>query len=80
MIGVNYCDTELEFLETCDEWEQNPDFSYVGSYDSIQDIYHELNYQGLSDEEIEKLSVARYGNCLEIVEYGSTYEAYIGAR
>lgn len=80
MTGVNYCDTEQEFFEACDELEANPDFTYVGTFDSIQDVYEELNYQGLSDEEIEKLSVARYGNCLEIVEYASTYEAYIGAR
>lgn len=80
MTGVHHCDTEQEFFETCDELESNPDFTYVGTFDSIQDVYHELNYQGFSDEDIAKLSVARYDRCLEIVQYANTYEAYLGTR
>ena len=59
-----YYDSEEEFEETIHELESNPDFHFVGSYDLIQDIYDELNYQGLKDEEIEQLLDNRYGNSI----------------
>jgi hypothetical protein len=78
--GINHCDTEEEFYGLCDELEGNPDFTSLGAYTSIQSIYEELNYQGFTDEQIEQFTHNRYGTCLEIVEYASDYEAFIGTR
>lgn len=76
-----YYDNEDEFEEAIHELESNPDFHFIDSYDLIQDIYDELNYQGLTDHEIEQLLDNRYGNCIEILKSAnSQYYVYIGAR
>lgn len=79
-IGIWNCDTEEELNEMLQELDSNPDFSHVGDYDMLQDMYDELNYQGFTDEQIESLSRQLYGNCLDILEYASQYYVYIGAR
>ena len=61
-------------------FEENPDFTYLGHFDMIQDIYEELEYQGFSESEIEQFSKNRYGTCLEIIEYNSHYDAFFGTR
>ena len=78
-IGVWYCDTEEELDERLQELDSNPDFTHVGDYDMLQDMYDELNYQDFTDEQIESLSHQLYGNCLDILEYSSQYYVYIGA-
>jgi len=79
MTTLNYCDTREEMEELYDELEQNPDFTYIGHFDMIQDIYFELNEQGFTDEQIDQLCKARYGNVIEIIEYASYYDVFIGA-
>ena len=79
MTALNYCDTREETEQLFDELEENPDFTYLGHYDMIQDIYDELNYQGLTDAQIEQLCKSRYGNVIEIIEYNSHYDVFIGA-
>lgn len=78
--GVNFCDTEEEYISTIEELESNPDFSLLGYYDSINDIYDEMEYQGFSEDQTQQLTLNRYGDCLEIVQYLDGYTAYIGAR
>lgn len=80
MTGVYHCDSIEEKEQQENELESNPDFTLVGHFDMIQDIYFELNEQGFTDEQIEQFSMNRYGNCLEIIEYASSYTAYFGAR
>lgn len=80
MTAVFYCDSLEEKEEMENELESNPDFTLVGHFDSIQDIYDEMEYQGFDEKQIEQLSKNRYGNCLEIIEYVSSYTAYLGAR
>ena len=80
MTGVFYCDTEGEKFEMLDELEGNPDFTYLGYFDMVQDVYHELNEYGFSDEEVEKMSLSRYGRVVEIIEYLDHYDAFIGVR
>lgn len=80
MTAVWLCDSEQELEQEMEELDTNPDFTYLGRYDSINEIYEELGYQGFTDEQIEQMTKNRYGNCLEILEYASNYTAYIGAR
>ena len=79
MTTLNYCDTREEMEQLFDELEQNPDFAYIGHFDMIQDIYFELNEHGFTDEQIDELFKARYGNNIEIIEYNSYYDVFIGA-
>lgn len=80
MTTVIYCDTQEEKFDYMGELENNPDFIYLGHFGMIQDIYEELNYQGFSDAEIEKFTSNRYGTCIDIIEYASHYEAFMGSR
>lgn len=76
-----FYDNEQEFEEAYMELQNNPDFTHLGGFDMVQDIYEELNYQGFSDDEITQLTNNRYGNCLEILEEpNNQYQAFIGAR
>ena len=79
--GINFFDTVEEMEETYRELETNPDFSFLGGFDMVQDIYEELEYQGFKDEEITQLTHNRHGNVLEILECANDqYYAFIGAR
>ena len=76
-----FYDDEQEMEEHYTELHNNPDFTYLGGFDLIQDIYSELEYQGLTDKEITQLTNNRYGNVLEILECpNSQYHAFIGAH
>ena len=75
-----YCDTEAEFEEAWTENHNNPDFSYIGDYDLLQDLDAELEGYGFSPEEIAQLSRNRYGHVLDVLEYDNRYYAFIGAR
>lgn len=80
MTHVIYCDTEAQETEEIRELENNPDFTLVGHYGLVQDIWSELEYQGFTEAQIDQFNKNRYGTCLEIVEYASMYTAYIGTR
>ena len=73
-------DTKEERFNHMEELEANPDFIYLGHYNSIEAIYEELNYQGFTDEQIDQFTSNHYGTCLEIIEYNNHYDAFIGQR
>lgn len=77
---VWFMDTYDEFLEASNELHSNPDFTCLDWFDSLNDIEDELEYQGLTLKQIGELNRARYGNVIEVLEYNSQYEAFIGAR
>ena len=77
---VWYMDTYEELIEATEELHSNPDFTYIGWFNMLQDIENELEYQGLSLKEIGEINRARYGNVLEVLEYCSEYLAFIGTR
>lgn len=79
-VGVWYCDTEEDFNNAIVELDNNPDFSFLGEYDLINDIEDEFEYQGISNDDFMKMTNNRYGNCIEIVEYENRYTVYYGAR
>ena len=58
----------------------NPDISHYGTYNSLEDLVDELEYQGLSYSEIVQLTKNRYGDVIEIVEYASAFHLFIGAN
>lgn len=67
--------------EHYNELQNNPDFTYLGGFDLIQDIYSELEYQGLTDKQITQLTNNRYGDVLETLECpNNQYYAFLGAR
>lgn len=78
--GQWYIDTEEEFEETYNEMMDNPDMSYLGDFDLTQDIDEELEYQGFTLEEINAMSLARYGRVLEVLSFEDRYYAFIGNR
>lgn len=78
--GIYYCDTEDDYITAVYDLETNPDFSELGYYDSINDIYDEMEYQGFTEDQIRQLTVNRYGSCLEIIEFEYRYTVYIGSR
>ena len=82
MTTIYNVDTEQELQEVYEELENNTDFTMLGYYDMIQDIYEELNYQGFNDEEIEQFTKNQYGTCLEILHLigSNEYIAFIGTR
>ena len=73
-------DSEQDFEESYKELETNPDFTLLGYYKLVQDLYEELNYQGFSDTQIDGMSKAQYGTCLEILHYHDEYVAFMGER
>ena len=78
--GRCYCDTEAEFNEAWTENHNNPDFSYIGDFDMLQDLDDELQGYGFSPEEIAQLSLNRYGHVLDVLEFEDKYYAFMGAR
>lgn len=80
-IGIWYYDSEDEFEEEIHELENNPDFTFIGSYDDLQDMYDEFEYQGFSNDEVDRLTHTRYGVCIDILECANNqYYVYYGAR
>lgn len=81
IIGVWMCDTEEEVDEKVNELEGNPDFSLFGVFDSTQEADEELQYQGLTLDQITKMSLNHYGNVIEcIASPEGLYFVFIGAR
>ena len=82
IVGIWNFDEVSEFERDLKEYENNPDFTLLGHFDSIQDADYELEYQGFTPEEIAKLSLARYGNVIETLQApdSQTYWVFVGAR
>ena len=83
-VGMNtYSGTidERDYIEFFEELTHNPDFSYLGTYDSYESMMDELMYQGFTYDEIVFLTNARYGNVIEIIEQTAIdkYDVFIGA-
>ena len=79
-VATWFCDTEEEFNEHIQELESNPDFTYLGDYDMIQDVEDEFLYQGFSVDEFIQLTNNRYGSVVEILEFEDKYWVFVGAR
>ena len=75
-----FCDTEEEFNEHIQELENNPDFTFFGGYDMIQDVEDEFLYQGINADEFIQLTNNRYGSVIDILEFEDRYWVFVGAR
>lgn len=81
IVGQTYCDTEEELEEALAELENNPDFSLLGIFDMTQDADEELQEAGFTLDQITKMSLNRYGNCIETLKGPNTdYFVFVGAR
>ena len=82
IIGISHYDDENEFEKDLKELEDNRDFSLLGHFDTTQDADEELQHQGLSLDQITKMSLNRYGNVIETLYApdSQTYWVFIGAR
>ena len=82
ILGISQYDEVEEFESDLKELENNLDFTFVGHFDMTQDADEELQYQGLTLDEITKASLNRYGNVIETLQApdSGTYWVFIGAR
>jgi hypothetical protein len=82
IVGIRHYDEVSEFEEDLKEYENNPDFSLLGHYDSTQAADEELQYQGLSLDDITKMSLNQYGNVIECLHApdSQSYWVFVGAR
>ena len=82
IIGISNYDDVESFEEDLRELENNPDFTLLGHFDMTQDADEELEYQGLTLDQITKMSMNRYGNVIETLQApdSGTYWVFIGAR
>lgn len=82
IIGIAHYDEEDEFEQDLNELMNNADFSFFGQFDMIQDADEELQYQGLTLDEITKMSLNRYGNVIETLQcpISETYWVFVGVR
>lgn len=80
-IAISFYDNEEDFETELNELDNTPDFTFIGSYSDIEDIYEEFNYQGFNNNQINTLSNNRYGDCIEILNSpNNNYHVYFGAR
>ena len=82
IIGISSYDDVSEFEQDLKELESNPDFTLIGHYDMTQDADEELEQQGLTMDEITKMSLNRYGNVIETLAApdSGTYWVFVGSR
>lgn len=80
MIATWYCDTEEELEIEIEELNNNPDFTFIGNFNMIQDIELEFEEYGIYELEFEQMTQNRYGTCIEILEYASDYTVFVGDR
>ena len=71
---------ENDFKDMWTHLDDNPDMTYSGRYNSLEELTGELEYQGLVFDEIVQLTKNRYGNVVEIIEYDSAFYTFIGAN
>ena len=71
---------EDDFKDACYDFIDNPDISHYGTYNTLEDLVDELEYQGLNFNEIVQLTKNRYGSVIEIIEYASAFHVFIGAN
>lgn len=82
IVGITHYDSEKEFEQDLKELEENGDFTFLGHYDTTQEADDELQYQGLTLDQITKMSLNRYGNVIETLHApdSQTYWVFVGAR
>jgi hypothetical protein len=81
IVGIWNLDSEEELENEIKELEENPDFTLLGIFSMTQDADEELQYQGLSLDDITKMSLNQYGNVIECLKApNSDYHVYVGAR
>ena len=54
-----------DFKDIWADLDDNPDMSYFGRYNSLDELVGELEYQGFEFDEIVQLTNNRYGNVVE---------------
>ena len=79
-VAVWHCDSEEEFDEAYNDLAMNPDFTLLGNFGMVQEVYYELEYQGFTEEQLDQFTHYRFGTCLEIKEFASDYVAFFGTR
>lgn len=80
-IGYWVYDNELDFLENITELENNPDFEEYGTFNTLENFWEEMEYQGFDWETLVEVTNARYGRCFELVETANNdFILYVGAR
>ncbi|AKA61534.1 hypothetical protein CPT_Stahl106 [Bacillus phage Stahl] len=81
IVGICNLDSEEELENEIKELEENPDFTFFGTFEMTQDADEELKHQGFSLDDITKMSLNRYGNVIECLKApNSDYHVYVGAR
>lgn len=82
ILGVRHYDEECDFEQDLRDFENHPDFSLFGHFDSTQDADAELEEQGFTLDEITKMSLNQYGNVIECLHApdSQTYWVFVGAR
>lgn len=82
IIGISSYDDVSKFEQDLKELEDNADFTLIGHYDMTQDADEELEQQGLTLDEITKMSLNRYGNVIETLAApdSGTYWVFVGSR
>jgi hypothetical protein len=82
IVGVSHYDDAHEFEQDLKDLEDNPDFTLLGHFDTTQEADEELQYQGLSLDEITKMSLNQYGNVIDCLQApdSQTYWVFVGAR
>ena len=72
--------TENDFNELEYDFIDNPDVLYYGTFNSLEDLVDDLEYQDYNFNEIVKLTKNRYGHVIEIIEYDSNFYVFIGVN
>lgn len=82
IVGISNYDTVEEFENDLKELEDNQDFTLLGTFNTTQEADEELQYQGLTLDEITKYSLNQYGNVIECLHSpdSQNYWVFIGAR
>lgn len=81
IVGISHYDNVEEFEQDFRDLEHNQDFTLFGQFDMTQDADEELQYQGLTLDDITKMSLNQYGNVIECLQDPSgAYWVFVGAR
>jgi len=82
IVGISSYDDVNEFENDLKELEDNLDFTLIGHYDMTQDADEELEQQGLTLDEITRMSLNRYGNVIETLAApdSGAYWVFVGSR
>lgn len=80
LMGVSYtiAETTEEANDMFHKLESNPNFTYIGFFDEMEEIIDYLYRQGFYYGKVKALSNARSRDAIEII-YCGQYEVFIGS-